>query len=104
MFLLDYIAFTAKVAVCVVLLASGVLFIIGGRALVDFLRVSLWAAGIGLISFLGGFYGPLFFGPESPQGPLFGIFISGPAGAIIGCIVGLVLSIRHVRSHVTSMA
>ena len=101
---IDYIAFTGKVALCAVLLASGVLFIVGTRAPVDFFRVLLWAAGVGLVSFLVGFYAPVYIWPESPQGPLFGIFIAGPLGAIIGCVVGLVLSIRRVRSHGASKA
>jgi hypothetical protein len=99
---LVYISFTAKVGLCAVLLASGVLFVVGGRAPVDFLRVLLWTVAIGLLTFLAGFYGPLYFGPESPQGPLFGIFISGPAGAVIGSIVGLLLSIHHVRRDATT--
>jgi len=99
---LIYISFTAKVALCAVLVASVVLFVSGGRAPADFIRVLLWTAVIGFVSFLAGFYAPLFFGPESPQGPLFGIFISGPAGAIIGSVVGVLLSIRHARRHATT--
>ena len=101
---LVYIGFTAKAGLCAFVLASGVLFIVGSRTPADFVRVLLWTAITGLVSFVAGFYAPLYFGRESPQGPLFGIVMSGPAGAIIGCVIGLVLSIRHVRSHRTSKA
>ena len=72
------------------------LFVSGGRAPLDFLRVLLWTAVIGVVSFLAGFYGPLFFGPESPQGPLFGFLLVTVAGAITGSILGLFLSVRQV--------
>src|SRR5438477_10896021 len=47
-----------------------------------------WALIVGAISFLGGFAGPIFLKPESNQGPLLGIFITGPLGFVIGFIVG----------------
>ena len=47
-------------------------------------------AVVGGIAFVAGFVGPLLFSPGSNQGPLLGIFITGPAGFILGCIGGLV--------------
>ena len=46
----------------------------------------------GLIGFMIGFVGPIVFTPQANQGPLLGIFITGPAGAIIGFIVGALYS------------
>jgi hypothetical protein len=40
-----------------------------------------------LIGFLIGFLGPIFLSPGANQGPLLGIFITGPAGAILGLAV-----------------
>jgi hypothetical protein len=71
----------------------------GGRKGSDFSRIFVWGAVIGGICFIAGFVGPLYIGPESPQGPLFGIFMSGPAGALLGCAVGVVGSIRIVRAR-----
>ncbi len=71
----------------------------GGREGSDFSRIFFWGAVIGGICFIIGFVGPLYIGPESPQGPLFGIFMSGPAGALLGCAIGVVRSIRIVRAR-----
>jgi len=48
---------------------------------------------VGGIGFVGGFFGPLIFTPESNQGPLMGLFITGPLGFLVGAIGGLVLGI-----------
>ncbi len=41
----------------------------------------------GLIGLVGGVAGPPYFWPEANQGPLQGIFITGPAGAIVGLLI-----------------
>ncbi len=45
---------------------------------------------IGGISFVAGFIGPIIFAPEANQGPLLGIFITGPLGFLVGLIIGAV--------------
>ncbi|MBC7790559.1 MAG: hypothetical protein H7Z74_11485 [Anaerolineae bacterium] len=42
----------------------------------------------GGIGFVGGFFGPILFAPEANQGPLLGIFITGPLGFLLGAIGG----------------
>lgn len=49
-----------------------------------------WAVILGVIGFLGGFIGPMIFTPGANQGPMLGIFITGPLGVVIGTIVGAV--------------
>jgi hypothetical protein len=44
--------------------------------------------------FAGGFFGPLIFAPDANQGPLLGIFITGPIGIVVGIAYGLVKSRR----------
>jgi hypothetical protein len=39
------------------------------------------------------------FTPKANQGPLLGIFITGPAGAIVGFIAGALFSQRHWCSN-----
>ncbi|MER8747982.1 hypothetical protein NKH57_01640 [Mesorhizobium sp. M1050] len=56
-----------------------------------------WGAILGVIGFIGGFVGPIVFTPEANQGPLLGIFITGPLGFVLGLIVGLVLSLQPRR-------
>jgi len=53
-----------------------------------FVHALLGSSILGGIGFIGGFFGPLILAPEANQGPLLGIFITGPLGAILGGIVG----------------
>lgn len=55
-----------------------------------FLHMMLWAAIFGFIGFTGGFFGPMIFRPEANQGPMLGIFITGPLGVFVGVLFGLV--------------
>ena len=50
------------------------------------LRPALILGGIG---FAGGFLGPMVLAPQANQGPLLGIFITGPLGFGIGLIWGI---------------
>lgn len=52
---------------------------------------------LGAIGFAGGFFGPLMFTPESNQGPLLGIFITGPLGFVLGLAVGAAWAWVHPR-------
>jgi hypothetical protein len=45
---------------------------------------------LGGTGFVLGFFGPIIFRPEANQGPLLGIFITGPGGFLIGLIYGIV--------------
>jgi hypothetical protein len=53
---------------------------------------------VGGIGFCAGFFGPMVFAPDANQGPLLGIFITGPLGAVLGAIGGFVYSIRQRSS------
>jgi hypothetical protein len=48
---------------------------------------------VGVISFLSGFVGPIILYPNSPQGPLLGIFFTGPLGAIVGAVAGAIIGL-----------
>lgn len=54
------------------------------------------AIGLSGIAFLGGFIGPIILTPDANQGPLLGIFITGPlgffAGAVLGNLYGFLLT------------
>jgi len=43
---------------------------------------------IGAIAFAIGFFGPMIFAPDSGNGPMLGIFITGPLGFLVGAIFG----------------
>jgi hypothetical protein len=38
-----------------------------------------------------GFFGPLIWAPHSNQGPLLGIFVTGPIGFVVGAVTGAIL-------------
>jgi hypothetical protein len=51
------------------------------------------AVALGVVCFLVGFVGPIVLRPDLPQGPLLGIFFTGPLGAIVGAIWGAVIGL-----------
>jgi len=55
----------------------------------------LGAAILGGLGFLAGFVGPMIFAPAANQGPMLGLFITGPAGVVIGAIAGAVYAKRR---------
>jgi hypothetical protein len=44
---------------------------------------------VGAIGFVGGFFGPMIWAPDANQGPLLGIFYTGPLGFLLGGTAGL---------------
>jgi hypothetical protein len=61
-------------------------------------RPLLYAIVAGGVGFAGGFVGPMIFDPTGGNGPLLGIFITGPGGALLGFVVGLVMDARARRA------
>ena len=53
------------------------------------------ALAVGGIGFCAGFFGPLLFTPEANQGPLLGLFITGPLGFLLGGVGGFVYWLWH---------
>lgn len=53
----------------------------------------------GGIGFAIGFFGPMIFVPGANQGPLLGIFITGPAGVLMGAFAGLVYGLVKLRRN-----
>jgi len=58
----------------------------------------LWILAIGGAGFAAGFFGPLALNPEANQGPLLGIFITGPGGVILGAILYVICRTTHVSA------
>lgn len=52
--------------------------------------VALGAVVAGSIGFAAGFFGPILLAPDANQGPLLGIFITGPLGFLLGAVGGAV--------------
>ena len=60
----------------------------GSRALMRYTVIC--GAIIGGIGFVAGFIGPMIVTPSANQGPLLGIFFTGPLGFVAGALGGLV--------------
>jgi hypothetical protein len=54
---------------------------------------------VGTIGFVGGFFGPMIWAPDANQGPLLGLFITGPLGFVLGGIAGCFYGIVRRGSH-----
>ena len=52
--------------------------------------VTLGALITGAIAFAAGFFGPILLTPGANQGPLLGIFITGPLGLVLGALGGAI--------------
>jgi MFS family permease len=55
-----------------------------------FTRVFQGAFFVGGVAFLAGIVGPIIFTPDANQGPMLGIFVTGPLGTIFGAIGGFI--------------
>jgi hypothetical protein len=55
------------------------------------------AALVGGAGFAAGFFGPIALNPEANQGPLVGILITGPGGALCGALLGAILGALRLR-------
>jgi hypothetical protein len=52
--------------------------------------MALGALLTGAVCFSVGFFGPFFFAPEANEGPILGLLITGPLGALVGALGGAV--------------
>ena len=63
--------------------------------------IMLWVGLMGLIvgalGFAVGFFGPIYFMAEANQGPLIGIFITGPGGVVAGAITGAIIGYKKSK-------
>ncbi len=48
---------------------------------------------MGGVAFVAGFFGPIIFTPNANQGPLLGIFFTGPIATLVGTILGILTAI-----------
>ena len=61
-----------------------------------------WAlVGTG-VGFAGGFFGPMLLAPNANQGPLLGLFITGPLGFVFGAAGGALYWFARGRAGGTS--
>jgi hypothetical protein len=49
-----------------------------------------WPLALGATGFACGYFGPIALAPEANQGPLLGIFVTGPGGVLLGVVLGAV--------------
>lgn len=56
-----------------------------------------WVVVLGAAWFMAGFVGPMIVAPGANQGPMAGIFITGPLGVIAGAILGGLAALLDLR-------
>jgi hypothetical protein len=49
----------------------------------------VWIVALGAVGFGAGFFGPIALNPDANQGPLVGIFLTGPGGCALGLVLGI---------------
>lgn len=49
------------------------------------------------VGFVGGFFGPMLLAPEANQGPMLGLFFTGPLGFVAGAILGAIYGVQRRR-------
>ena len=57
--------------------------------------IVVYAVILGVIGFVLGFHGPMILTPDANQGPLLGIFITGPLGVLLGIGIGCFRAFRR---------
>jgi len=57
-----------------------------------------WGLIVGGVAFALGFIGPMIVTPDANQGPMLGLFITGPIGFLVGMVAGVVLYLRSGRA------
>ena len=65
------------------------------------LRILRTAMLVGGVAFAAGFFGPIVLAPDANQGPLLGIFITGPLGFAVGLALGLWREFRRAGAKPT---
>jgi hypothetical protein len=63
-----------------------------------------WALGLGAVGGAAGFFGPMLLNPDANQGPMLGIFITGPGGALAGAVLGFFFRILPFSDAIRGQA
>jgi len=58
-----------------------------------------WVVILGVVGFVAGFAGPMIFAPDANQGPLVGIFISGPASVALGFLLYVICRLLKLSAQ-----
>ena len=66
--------------------------------------MALWSLLTGAIMFLAGFFGPILLTPRANQGPMLGLFFTGPLGLVLGAVAGAIYwLVRKRRGSTTAV-
>jgi uncharacterized membrane protein YeaQ/YmgE (transglycosylase-associated protein family) len=68
------------------------------------MTVLRWFGVLGIVGFLCGFIGPMVLAPDANQGPMLGIFITGPTGALLGAVLGVAAGLAKLSPQSQSRA
>ncbi len=62
------------------------------------ISIGIWSLALGATGFVAGFFGPIALNPDANQGPLLGLFITGPGGALAGLVLGAIFRVLAVSN------
>lgn len=62
--------------------------------------IGAWVLVLGGVGFATGFFGPIALNPDANQGPLLGLFITGPGGALLGLALSVLIRLVPVGAAV----
>jgi hypothetical protein len=63
-----------------------------------------WALVLGAAGFAAGFVGPMALDPEANIGPIVGILVTGPGGAVAGAMLGAIAALLPISPRARSRA
>lgn len=63
-----------------------------------------WALAMGGVGGIAGFLGPMILSPDANQGPMLGLFITGPGGALAGFVLGFIFRVLPFTDSVRQQA
>ena len=63
-----------------------------------------WALTPGAVGGAAGFFGPMLLNPDANQGPMLGLFITGPGGVVAGAVLGFLFRILPFGDPVRGQA
>ena len=66
--------------------------------------IKRWTLVLGVLGFACGFVGPMVFSPDANQGPLLGLLITGPGGALLGAVLGLIVGLVRLPQPIARQA
>jgi hypothetical protein len=67
-------------------------------------RARIGAGVLGSVGLVAGYFGPVILAPDAAQGPLLGLFFTGPFGAVVGAGLGVGCALLRLKRSLFALA